>query len=322
VHWLDRALYLALPRQPFFAGGWGDRRVLEERRIERLRGLPPDPVEVRWEREERRSGARVRIGWFDSPEQLLPAEGRRARVQLLLPETGEPRAVCVHLAASGDQGFGPRARFAGPLLRRGLAALILENAYYGERRPTGQPGAAVRTVSDLVVMGSATVREARALLAWLRGQGHPRVGVAGYSMGGQMAAVVAASLPFPLAVAAMAPSNSPATVFTEGLLSTHPRWDALTRPGERPEKARAALRERFLPFAVTALPPPAEPRAAVVVGNRGDGVVAPADMQRIAEHWGCEMRWLDTGHVGAVLWHQEALRAAVADAFDRLPDGD
>jgi pimeloyl-ACP methyl ester carboxylesterase len=317
VHWLDRLFYLALPRQPFFAGGWGDDRVFEARALHRLPSTPPHRIEVTWEGETALRGARVRAGRFESPERLLPEVARRARFRLILPRK-EPEAICIHLASSGDQGFAMRSRFAAPLLSRGIAALVLENAFYGRRRPPDQPGAAVRTVSDLLLMASATVLEGRALLAWLQEQGHRRLGVAGYSMGGQMSAMVAASVPVPLAVTAMAASNTPATVFTECLLSRHPRWEALARPGKTPAEARAALGRLLARYGVTSLPPPVEPRAAVVVANRQDGVVAPADMRRIAEHWGCELRWLDTGHVGAVVWHQNALRQAVADAFERL----
>ena len=319
MHWMDRLFYLALPRQPFFASGWGDEAV-GAGGLDGLRQRPA-AIEVRWEGESRWRGARLCAGSFESPEARLPRESRRARIRMLLPAQGEPAAVCLHLAASGDQGFGMRLRLAAPLLARGIAALVLENPYYGDRRPTGQPGAALRTVSDLALMASATIEEGRALLAWLRGVGHRRLGVAGYSMGGQMSAMVGASLPFPLAIAALAPSNTPATVFTEGLLSSHPRFDALARRGEKPAQAREALRRLLLRFAVTSLPPPVEPGAAIVVANRRDGVVAPSDMERIAAHWRCEICWLDTGHVGAVVLHRAALRRAVAAAFDRLDAG-
>jgi dienelactone hydrolase len=319
AHWLDRLFYLALPRQPFFAGGWGDRSVLDEPGLAELVARPPDRIRVAWEGERRGGGMRTRDGVFESPEARLPGAVRQGRVRLLLPERREAGAICLVLAASGDQGFALRTRFAAPLLVRGIGALLLENAYYGRRRPPGQPGAALRTVSDLFLMAAATVGEGRALLEGLRQEGHGRLGVAGYSMGGQMTALVAASLTFALAAVPMAPCNTPATVFTEGLISRHPRWEALARAGGTAEEARAVLHRLLSRHAATDLPPPADPRAAVVVANRRDGVVAPGDMRRIAEHWGCELRWLDTGHVGAVVRYADSLRQAVVDAFERLP---
>jgi dienelactone hydrolase len=318
AHWLDRAFYLLLPDQPFFADGWGDEEVLRSAALADERGVEAAAAEIAWGPERRERGGLVREGTFPSPEARLPEATRRARVRLLRPLAGEPRAVCLHFAASGDQGFGARLRFAAPLLERGIAALVLENPYYGERRPAGQPATALRTVSDLVLMATATVREGRSLLAWLERQGHRRLGVCGYSMGGQMCALVAAGWPRPLAVAALAPSDSPASVFTEGLIGAYPRWEALRRPGGSPEEARAELRAYLLRHAVSRLPPPADPEAAVVVANRRDGVVPAAEAERIARAWGCELRWLEGGHVSAVALGQPALRRAVADAFARL----
>jgi hypothetical protein len=319
VHWLDRAFYLVLPRQPFFAGGWGDEDVLRDIPLDGARDRPAAPIEISWGPERREGAGLLSEGLFRSPEERLPPEVGRARVRMLRPASGAPRAVCLHLAASGDQGFAMRLRFAAPLLEQGIAALVLENPYYGRRRPAGQPGAALRTVSDMVLMATATVREGRSLLAWLEGQGHRRLGVSGYSMGGQMCALVAVTWPHPLAVAALAPSDSPASVFTEGLLSTHPRWEALRRPGGSDEGARRELRRFLLRYAVSGLAPPVEPGAAVVVANRQDGVVPPAEGERIAGRWGCELRSLGGGHVSAVLLERAALRRAVADAFARLP---
>ncbi|HEU4382575.1 MAG TPA: alpha/beta hydrolase family protein [Anaeromyxobacteraceae bacterium] len=319
AHWLDRAFYLFLTRQPFFAEGWGDEGLLSDVSLEGARERPAAPIEIAWGPERRGWGGLVREGTFESPEPRLPAVARRARVRMLGPAAGEPGAVCLHFAASGDEGLSLRLRFAAPLLGQGIAALVLENPYYGERRPTGQPGAALRTVSDLVLMAAATVREGRSLLGWLERQGQGRLGVAGYSMGGQMAALVAATWPRPLAMAALAPSDSPASVFTEGLLRSHPRWDALRRPDGSEDRARAELRQLFLRYAVSSLEPPVEPRAAVVVANRLDGVVPPAEAERIARRWGCELRWLEGGHVSGALVEQPALRRAVADAFSRLP---
>jgi dienelactone hydrolase len=225
----------------------------------------------------------------------------------------------VHLAASGDQGFAVRLRFAAPLLQHGIGAVVLENAYYGARRPDNQIGPAIRSVSDLLLMGSATFQEGRALLRWLRdGLKLPLVGVTGYSMGGHMAAMVGAAAPFPCAVVPVAPTCSPDSVLKSGFIRHVARWAALVRDGEDAEAARRGLCALLARFSVTVLPPPRCPEAAIVVGTAQDGVVPPSEMNRIASHWGAELRWLDAGHVSAVLRHQGAMRRAVLDAFDRL----
>jgi dienelactone hydrolase len=169
-------------------------------------------------------------------------------------------------------------------------------------------------------MGSATFQEGRALLRWLRDALRvANVGVTGFSMGGQMAAMVGAASAFPCAVVPIAATCSPDSVLRDGVLRHVADWAAFLAAGEQsPDEARRALCTHLARFSVTSLPAPALPEACIVVGTASDGVVPPSEMRRIAAHWGCELRWLPAGHVSAVLRHQGAMRDAIADAFDRL----
>jgi hypothetical protein len=329
MHVLDLLFGLAARNPRFFLDGWGDRALCESMDPGAISRRRVPRVEVRLGRARRAFGGLLREGTFDSPEARLPPCARTARVRLLLPASGARpagegsravRGVALHLAASGDQGFAVRLRFAAPLLERGIGALVLENPFYGARRPANQPHHAVRCVSDLQLMGSATFQEGRALLRWLREALRvPQVGVTGFSMGGQMAAMVGAGTAFPCAVVPIAATCSPDSVLRDGVLRHVADWAALLAPGERsPDDARRALCTHLSRFSVTSLPAPALPAAAIVVGTASDGVVPPSEMRRIAAHWGCELRWLPAGHVSAVLRHQGAMRDAIADAFDRL----
>jgi dienelactone hydrolase len=212
-----------------------------------------------------------------------------------------------------------RLRFASPLLAQGIGAVILENAFYGARRPARQSRHAVRSVAELQLMGAATFQEGRALLRWLDEElGAPAVGVTGFSMGGQMAAMVGASVPFPVAVVPVAATCSPDSVLRDGVLRRVAHWAALAGDGEDAEAARRTLCTHLARFSVTSLSPPVCTDAAIVVGASADGLVPPAESRRIAEHWGAELRWLDAGHISAVLRHLGAMREAVADAIARL----
>ncbi len=318
MHLLDLILGFAARGPRFFADGWGDRDLCDTIAPEELAGRRIPAIHVKLGPGRRTLGGLLFEGTFESPEERLPDCARVARARVLLPE-GETRGAAVHLAASGDQGFGVRLRFAAPLLASGIGAVVLENPYYGGRRPRNQVGPAVRSVSDLHLMGSATFQEGRALLRWVRDELRlPLRGVTGFSMGGQMAAMVGASVPFPCAVVPIAPACSPDSVLKFGVLRHVAHWAALARDGEDAEAARAVLCAHLARFSVTALPPPVCARAAIVVGTSGDGFVPPSEMRRIAEHWDAELRWLDAGHVSAVLRHQGAMRQAIADAFDRL----
>jgi dienelactone hydrolase len=327
MHLLDLLFFGVTARGAprFFQDGWGDRALCEAMDPEALSRQRIPRLRIRLGPARRAFGGLLREGAFESPEARLPSCARKARIRLLLPEPtqggGEEEAggVAVHLAASGDQGFAVRLRFAAPLLEHGIGALVLENAFYGARRPANQPHHALRSVSDLHLQGAATFQEGRALLRWLRDALRvERVGVTGFSMGGQMAAMVGASVPFPSAVVPIAATCSPDSVLRDGVLSHVAEWTALAAEGETIDAAREALCAHLARFSVTTLPAPAEPRAAIVVGTASDGVVPPSEMRRIAEHWGCELRWLPAGHVWAVLRHQDAMRAAIVDAFERL----
>lgn len=318
MHFLDRIFGYATKGPLFFSDGWGDRELCMSLDPPALARRVPARIALELGPAHRAFGGTLAEGTFESPERRLPDCARTARIQLLLPR-GPLRGVAVHLAASGDQGFALRLRFAAPLLAHGLGAVVLEQPYYGARRPAKQPRHAVRCVSDLHLMGSATFQEARALMAWLRDvAGAPRVGVTGYSMGGQMAAMAGASMPWPVAVVPLAPTCSPDTVLTVGVLRDVADWAALGGRGVSREEARRELCDHLARFSVQALPPPALPEAAIVVGTSDDGVIPPAEMRRIAAHWGCELRWLDAGHISAVLRHQGAMRKAILDAFLRL----
>jgi hypothetical protein len=318
MHLLDFVFGLAARGPRFFQDGWGDRALCEAMDPQALSRRRIPRLDVRLGPVRREHGGLLQDGTFESPEARLPACASTARVRLLLPEGGA-RAVALHLAASGDQGFGVRLRFAAPLLERGIGALVLENAYYGARRPANQPRHAYRSISDLHLMGAATFQEGRALLRWLReDRAVPLVGVTGYSMGGQFSAMVGASVPFPCAIVPVAAPCSPDTVLREGVLHHVAEWAAIVGDAADPDAAKEELLAHLAKFSVTALPPPVWPLAAIVVGTAGDGVVPPAEMERIARHWGAELRWLPAGHVSAVLRHRGDMRQAVIDAFDRL----
>jgi dienelactone hydrolase len=318
MHLLDLFIGVALRGHRFFEDGWGDLAICAAADPEVLLGRRTRPIEVKLGPAMRAHGGLLHDGSFDSPEDQLPACTRTARVKLLLPEKGV-RAVFLHLAAAGDQGFGLRLRFAEPLLAHGVGALVLENAYYGARRPKGQHAHQVRCVSDMHLMAAATFLEGRALLRWLRDAlGLERIGVTGFSMGGQLAAMVGAAASFPVAVVPIAPACSPDSVLRDGVLRHVPSWRKLAAAGEDEEAVREALLVRASQFSVTSLPAPIYPEAAIVVGTSRDGFVPPADMRRIAEHWGAELRWLPAGHVSALLRHQGDMRRAILDALERL----
>ncbi|MBZ4418035.1 alpha/beta hydrolase family protein [Myxococcus sp. RHSTA-1-4] len=319
AHVVD-VLFAGLARRArLFTDGWGDERFLED--VVVGTAFLPEParlIPVWGEPASRREGV-VRDGTFTSPLPLLAPAARTGHVRWLSAGEARGHAACVVLAASREEGFALRERLYAPLVREGIDCFLLENPYYGLRRPLGQRGGALRTVSDHVLMNLGMVEEARALLSWLRGAGYARLGVAGYSMGGYMAALTAALFPEPVAVAALAAGASPVPVFTRGLLSWSIAFEELDGSRRDAGQARARLGRIFDLANLTKFPPPRQPGAAILLACRKDGFVPAAETRALHAHWKqSELRWVNAGHVSAIVTERAALRAAVRDALARV----
>lgn len=319
--WLDRSFVRIMRRQPFFADGWGDPA-----RLERVTTLPAErtelhPIDPSWGPWRAEGAVELRDGTFPSPEAAelaLPVESHRAIVRQVRPPRRPLGPVCLHLAATGEVGFGRRMGLARALAAGGVGSVLLENPYYGERAPPEQHGPSVRTVLDLLVMGRACVQEARSLLGWLRTQGHTRLGVSGFSMGGQTAAMTAAACPFPVVGVPLAGSHNATAVFLDGVLKYVVDWDALAPDGDR-DAARTRLESLLGGMAVESLPAPLAAESCIVVSGSRDAFVRPDSSRRLHAHWaGSELRWIPTGHVGGYLWSRRAYQRAILDAFARL----
>src|SRR5271165_7042536 len=170
-----------------FSQGWGDESLLTTLSTRISYADPPSSISVTWSSARKRRGMVRRDGAFASPLALLPKEASTAHVRAWTRE-GNSAAVVI-LAASRDEGYQVRERVFGPLTARGLDIYFMENPFYGLRRTRGGPS--LITVSDHGLMVLGMVWEARALLEHLRTD-YLKVAVAGYSMGGHMAAITPA----------------------------------------------------------------------------------------------------------------------------------
>lgn len=127
----------------FFNDGFGDLDNLE-RSIdffrEWLEADGPETTEINQLSTDFSRRQHTMSGSFSSPvAAFLPAESRDVPFTLLLPRGGPPRAVVLLLPGTADQTFlYRRLMFAPPLLNAGIACLIAQAPFYGERRPAGQ----------------------------------------------------------------------------------------------------------------------------------------------------------------------------------------
>ncbi|XP_039607643.1 protein ABHD18 isoform X3 [Polypterus senegalus] len=110
-----------------------------------------------------------------------------------------------------------------------MASLLLENPYYGYRKPKDQVRSCLKNVSDLFVMGGALVLESSALLHWLEREGYWPLGMTGISMGGHMASLAVTNWPKPIPLVPCLSWSTASGVFTTGVLSRAVNWKELEK---------------------------------------------------------------------------------------------
>jgi pimeloyl-ACP methyl ester carboxylesterase len=316
THVIDRLApvgFLLDRRSKVFADGWGDERQLALF-DEGLNASDPLPeLDLEWGRKEEHIGFRVRRATFTSPvAAILEPDARVGTVEWIDPPQGSDRIV-VLLPAWNDEGFDVRRRLAAMLAGRGVGSYVADIPFYGRRRVRPDSSPAVGSVAEFAAMGHGAVAEGRALVA---AAGRiARAGVAGFSMGGNLAAYVSATMPRAVATAPLAASYGPAPVYLEGALRRAIDWKALG--GER--IARPRLQEFLGRASVLRLPALDHHPAAVIVCGGRDGFVPPDLSRQLAAHWRAELRTVDRAGHGTLLWrHKDVLVDAVHDAFGRV----
>lgn len=107
----------------------------------------------------------------------LPVESRTAHALWIAPkQPAEGGPTSLHLAATGDFGYGRRQMLGTPLVKQGIGTMALESPFYGRRKPPYQRRSKLHYVSDLLLLGRATIEESLLLLQALTQQGHSKLG--------------------------------------------------------------------------------------------------------------------------------------------------
>ena len=314
IHPIDRLAGLALSKGPghlkFFSQGWGEVSLVDP---SDTFVSEPIPITIEWlSRSTTSAGRIVEHGTFDSPAPHLPYRSRVANVLSISPSWPTDRVV-VLMPAWNEHDPRVRVAMAKLLADKGVRSLILENPFYGTRHPDPKGGQPITTVSDFMVMGSAAVTEARGILATEFAKGSS-IGVSGYSMGGNTAAIVSATLDLPVATAPLAASHSPGPVFLDGVLNRGIDWEAL---GGRKQEQR--LRDSLTGISVLDLDPKPHHAQAIIVRAASDGYIPESATQELVDHWqGSELRVLRGGHASLVWFRKDQLSNAIVDAFDKL----
>ncbi|KAM3963903.1 protein ABHD18 [Aphomia sociella] len=239
------AVYRSILLTKFFTKGWGKpenlRRLFEFRKVvsnrdECFKLIDRDyPVTIT--KEQNLSDCRLLEGYFLSPLEkflpgIVPEIARKAHFQALLPVHWQEQGckpVCLHLAGTGDHFFWRRRNLmVKPLLKEaGIGGIILENPFYGVRKPTDQVRSSLHNVSDIFVMGGCLILESLVLFHWCERNGLGPLGVTGLSMGGHMASLAATNWPKPLVLVPCLSWSTASAVFLQGVMSHSINWDLL-----------------------------------------------------------------------------------------------
>ncbi|CAH0562177.1 unnamed protein product [Brassicogethes aeneus] len=242
----------------FFTKGWGcpDNllRLFEFRKIisnrEKCYQLVPKYFPITILNEQKRSDCRIIEGKFRSPfalhlPNLVSLEVQDAYFQMVLPlkwKDNRYKPICIQLAGTGDHYFWRRRNImAMPLLKEGIGSIILENPYYGLRKPKDQIRSSLHYVSDIFIMGGCLILECLVLLNWCESLGFGPLGVTGISMGGHMASLAASNWPKPLVLVPCLSWSTASSVFTEGVMSESIDWDMLQNQYNSDDKYNCML---------------------------------------------------------------------------------
>uniref|UniRef100_A0A0D3BAW6 ENT domain-containing protein n=2 Tax=Brassica oleracea var. oleracea TaxID=109376 RepID=A0A0D3BAW6_BRAOL len=347
LHYVIDHIYGALMHRtrispPFFSRGWGGPKLeLLERMAKQLfpmylegHNCPPPPlVRPVWRTVWETKTARLREGVFQTPcdDELtaaLPPESRTARVAWLVPKDVPPQKMScvVHLAGTGDHTYDRRLRLGGPLVKQNIATMVLESPFYGRRRPFLQRGARLLCVSDLLLLGRATIEESRGLIHWLDvEEGFGKMGVCGLSMGGVHASMVGSLHPTPVATLPFLSPHSAVVAFCEGILKYGTAWEALREElaAQKITMTLDEVRERMRTVLsltdVTRFPVPKNPEAVIFVAATDDGYIPKHSVLELQKAWpGSEVRWVRGGHVSSFILHNDEFRKAIVDGLDRV----
>ncbi|CAG9791485.1 unnamed protein product [Diatraea saccharalis] len=239
------AVYRSILLTKFFTKGWGKpenlRRLFEFRKVvsnrdECFKLIERDyPVTIT--KEQNFTDCHLLEGYFITPLErylpgIVPEIAQKAHFQVILPvHWPEPtcKPVCLHLAGTGDHFFWRRRNLmVKPLLKEaGIGGIILENPFYGLRKPIDQVRSSLHNVSDIFVMGGCLILESLVLFHWCERNGLGPLGVTGLSMGGHMASLAATNWPKPLVLVPCLSWSTASAVFLQGVMSQSINWDLL-----------------------------------------------------------------------------------------------
>jgi pimeloyl-ACP methyl ester carboxylesterase len=275
--------YAALDQAEFYARP-PSMRPLRERILQKVPG-----------------GAIVDLQWSSGYEPRLPSardafvrwrENKTAHARVFRHDRAPLGAVMwIHGYRGGPLAIEQRIARAEELFEAGLDVAMYVMPFHGARAPA-------RSVAPLFPSQGSIERtnegfgqviwELRSLAGWLRNRGTTAVGVAGMSLGGYCASLLATVDP----EIAFAVPFIPLADFTDAVVA-HETLRGIVIDDELQAASRYAL-QIHRPLART----PAVPSDRVlVIGAEADRITGRLHAELLANHFGAELAWFRGGHI-------------------------
>eukprot|EP00092_Neocalanus_flemingeri_P105639 GFUD01135433.1.p1 GENE.GFUD01135433.1~~GFUD01135433.1.p1 ORF type:complete len:423 (+),score=146.17 GFUD01135433.1:51-1271(+) len=238
-------LYRSVLLTKFFTRGWGHpdhlqqiikfRKLLGNRNTAKeYLNTPTNTITIT--KKETQDDVILLTGHFPSPvvphlPHVCPPEIHQSHFQAVLPARPSPgpRPLVLQFAGTGDHFFWRRrSLMAVPMVKeKQVASILLENPYYGLRKPKAQLRSSLHHVSDLFVMGACLIMESQVLLKWAQKEGFGPLCCHGISMGGHMASLAASAWPGPIGLVPCLSWTSGSVTFCQGVMSKAINWKLL-----------------------------------------------------------------------------------------------
>ena len=260
--------------------------------------LPPARFAFELEPIRETPGYAVSAVRFPSPVESPDAVNNTVHAEYFRP-TGpgkRPAVVVLHILGAD---FALSRYLAARLADRGVAALFVQLPYYGNRRP---PGPERRFLSEDIERSVGAMRQGicdvRRAAAWLAARAEVdagKVGVAGISLGGIVAAVAAAVDPAITRVATVLAGGDLAEILWQ--MPEGARYRKLWTDAGRTRADLQALTAPFDPLTHAAR---LRGKRMLMIAGTVDEVIPPASARALWEAAGRPpIRWHDCGHYSA-----------------------
>ena len=237
-------------------------------------------------------------------------ENATSHVRLLSHARPAPAIICIHGYRAGAFRFEERAWSAEWLYRLGLDVALFTLPFHALRAPASRRRTPLFPTADVArtneAFGQATW-DLRSLATWLRARGSRDVGVAGMSLGGYTAALLATVEP----ALAFAVPFIPVGDMTDVVVDHEALRGTVVPPALIDAGKRAMAIHRPLARA-----PQVSGDRVLVVAAEGDRITKPSHAELLARHFGAELVLFPGAHL--LQFGRRAGFAAIARLLSRL----